>query len=212
MPLLGYAATAELLSRYQIPACHQVAIQSQDQLWAAKQSFEYPVVLKALSQQTSHKTEKGLVKVGIASDTQLMEAFSELQAATLNEKVDVFLLQQQLSGVELIVGGKRDSTFGPTVLFGLGGIMVELVQDSSVRVAPIDTRVATEMIFETKASAFFRPEGFRKRKLNAGIVEQLLVSVSKLLMEHPEISELDFNPVIATSDAAFVVDARILTD
>lgn len=212
MPLLGYAATAELLRRYYVPTCRQVAVRSREQLRVAKTTFEYPVVLKALSQQTSHKTEKGLVKVGINSDAQLNEAFNELTSATLNEKVDVFLLQQQLSGVELIVGGKRDSTFGPTVLFGLGGIMVELVQDSAVRVAPFDVQDATKMIFETKAAAFFSKDGFRGRKLNAGVVEQLLVSTGKLLMDHPEISELDFNPVIATTDGAFVVDARIVTD
>ncbi|VVC71685.1 Acetate--CoA ligase [ADP-forming] I subunit beta [uncultured archaeon] len=212
MPLLGFAATAELLTRYAIPTCHQVAVRSADQLWTAKSSFEYPVVLKALSQQTSHKTEKGLVKVGINSDTQLREAFQELSDATLNEHVDVFLLQQQLSGVELIVGGKRDPTFGPTVLFGLGGIMVELVQDASVRVAPFSFDEARRMMMETKAAAFFTPDGFRGRKLNSGVVESLLMSVGKLLVEHPEIAELDFNPVIATADGAYVVDARVVTD
>ena len=124
-------------------------------------------------------------------------------------RIEGMLLQPMVSGKEVIIGMKEDLAFGPTILFGLGGIFTEALKDTSLRIAPISKATALEMIGEIKGIDILR--GLRGEKgVDLGALADLLVKISKLSMAHPEVREIDLNPVMATEDGAVVVDARII--
>ncbi len=168
----------------------------------------FPLVLKANGPSINHKTERGLVYTHISCKEQLEQDARELTEKIAGEPEAKILLQRQLSGAELIVGGKRDSVFGPVVLFGTGGIYAELLDDVSTRVCPLSRQDAKQMLYGTHARKFIA--GFRSRKMNEGTMTELLLKTSKLLMENNWVLELDFNPVIANEASATIVDARIV--
>jgi len=118
------------------------------------------------------------------------------------------MVQQMVqNGIEVILGGKRDPTFGPVVMFGLGGILVEIFDDVAFRVAPLTRADALTMIDEVRGSRLLR--GFRgETSINQEALVQALLSLSQLLVENPRISEVDINPLILTEDGAIAVDAR----
>ena len=169
--------------------------------------------LKALSSGVVHKTEANAVRLGISSFEDARRAWDEIianiEAISPGALVEGMLLQPMLSGREVIVGGKRDQTFGPIVLFGLGGIFVELMNDVAIRVAPVSREEALTMLEEISGRAYLN-EFRRMPAVDKGKIADILASISSLLAEHPEIEEIDLNPVIATSDAAHVVDARVM--
>ncbi len=164
----------------------------------------YPVVLKAVSESVVHKSDAGAVVLNVSSDDQLMQAFYRLQ----NRFGPQVLIQKQLKGVELFVGGKQDPQFGPVILFGLGGIFVEVYKDVVARAAPITPEDAFEMMDSLRGAPILR--GARGVRVNRDAVADLLVSFSRFLSNHPEIQEADLNPIIATPDGAYAVDARVV--
>lgn len=210
--ILGARETQSLLKKYKISVPAQALCKNFSELAKNARRMKPPCVLKALSAGATHKTEAGLVELNLADAKSLEQAFRRIskRAKAAGIAVEYFLLQQQLGGVEFIVGGKRDASFGQTIVFGLGGTMVELFKDYSLRVTPIVRRQASEMIAETKASAFVK--GFRGKKVSEKALLALLLKTSKLLEENPEVTELDFNPVIADEKRALVVDARIIVE
>lgn len=204
--LLSFPETKSLLDKYLLSLVQTIATSKPSELYAAFAQAKKPVVLKPSGRGVLHKTEKGMVFMGVSSKEQLDEAVKKISAnAGVNFQ---FLLQTQLSGAELIVGGKRDSSFGPVVLFGTGGIYAELLDDVSVRVAPLDEKDAREMVYETRARKFV--EGFRGMKMDEKQIIELLVKTGELMEKEESIVELDFNPVIATEEKAVIVDARVL--
>lgn len=210
--LLSSQESYALLKKYGVP-CAETAISKElSALEQASEKMRSPFVLKLSSPDATHKTEAGLVELNICSKEELAKAFGRLldRAASKALKVDGVVLQEQLKGIEFIVGGKADPTFGQTILFGAGGILVELFKDYSMRVVPITYADADQMISETKASAFLSAGGFRGKSAKREHVLDLLLRVSKLLQENPRIVELDFNPVIANNVGAWVADARMV--
>lgn len=204
--LLSFPETKKLLEKYSLPLVATIATSSASELYTAFASMKKPVAVKASGPSVLHKTEKGLVFLNVSHGEQLEQAVKAISAGAGGSFQ--FLMQQQLSGAELIVGGKRDASFGPVVLFGTGGIYAELLDDVSIRVVPLYQKDAREMIYETKARKFI--EGFRSRKMDEEQMVDLLLKTSELMEKEENVVELDFNPVIATETQAWIVDARVL--
>ncbi len=180
----------------------------------AAESLGYPVVLKVVSAAVVHKSDAGGVIVGIASQSEFKDAY-DLLFANVKEKagdvpVDGVLVQKAMpKAAEVVVGGLKDDLFGPVVMFGSGGILVEIFKDVSFRLAPLDRDEAMRQIKETKAYEILKGvRGAPPSDLDA--LADLIVKAGKLLSTLPEIRELDFNPVFAGSDGAVVVDARMV--
>ncbi|OIO23460.1 hypothetical protein AUJ65_03635 [Candidatus Micrarchaeota archaeon CG1_02_51_15] len=210
--LFNVVDTARLLDKYGIQSPKWFSSNELQELVDASRILRKPWVLKLASPDSSHKTEKGLVALNLRDEQSLVNAFNELQRRGTGLKIDCMLLQEQLSGTEFIIGGKKDACFGQTILFGLGGVMTELYKDVALCVTPLDAAEALKMMNGTKASAFLLQEGFRGRKASAKALAELLVRTSVLLEENPQITELDFNPVISNEHGAWVADARIIIE
>lgn len=207
--LLDAKDTLTLLKKYGLKTPRTALCSARAEVLDAASSMAFPVVLKASSRQETHKTEKGLVQLGIHSLDELSAAFSRLEKKTRTFPVDAYVLQEQAPGVEFIVGGHTDPTFGPTVLFGLGGVYAELFDEAAVRVVPFSRADALGMIRMTKAAAFFGKGGFRGKKASLSAVVDALLKTSKLIRKE-KVASLDFNPLMADDQDAFIVDARIV--
>lgn len=167
-----------------------------------------PLVMKILSPDATHKTEIGGVSI-VHRQEEIESSFDSLVTKAKNHKIKLkgILVQEFVEGQQLIIGLKKDTTFNHVILFGLGGIFTELLQDVSIRKCPITKEEAQSMIDELKSKKLF--EGFRNIKLNTDKLKQDLVSISKL-PEKKEIQELDINPYILNSKEGKAVDVRIV--
>ena len=176
----------------------------------------YPIVLKIVSPDIIHKSDAGGVLVNLKNGTEVASAYKKIIENAKNYKADakiVGVLIQEMApqSTEVIVGAIKDPQFGQTVMFGLGGVFVELLKDVNFRIAPITAEDAKEMI--TQLKAFPLLNGYRNTQpadLNALV--SILCNVSRLVMEQPEIKELDLNPVMAYPKGAKTVDARIILE
>lgn len=207
--LLDVRESLHLLDRYAIAYPKTVVCVTRADVLDNAYGLRFPVVLKASSRQQSHKTEKGLVQLGIRDLDELAHAFDRLAYKSRHFQLDAFVLQEQAHGVEFMIGGLRDAAFGPSVLFGLGGVFAELLQESAVRVCPLEAHDAHALLSATKASVFFQTDGFRGKKAAPVPVIDLLLKTSRL-MEQENVVSLDFNPVMADEEKAVVVDPRIV--
>ena len=176
----------------------------------------YPIVLKIVSPDIIHKSDAGGVLVNLKNGAEVASAYKKIIENAKNYKADakiVGVLIQEMApqSTEVIVGAIKDPQFGQTVMFGLGGVFVELLKDVNFRIAPITAEDAKEMI--TQLKAFPLLNGYRNTQpadLNALV--SILCNVSRLVMEQPEIKELDLNPVMAYPKGAKTVDARIILE
>jgi len=213
--LLGYEDTKGLLEKNGITLARGFYCSSVEQVMRESTRLAKPWVLKVVGGGVFHKTEKKLIALDLNDFEHLYNAAKRLEKNVITCGLKGgecgFLLQSELKGVELIIGGKEDAVFGKTILFGSGGVTVELFKDVSTRVCPIGEGDALKMIDETKASAYFSTEGFRSRKASKQKIIELLLKTSRLLEREEKIRELDFNPVIADAQNAWVVDAKITT-
>ncbi|MFC1533463.1 acetate--CoA ligase family protein [Thermodesulfobacteriota bacterium] len=176
----------------------------------------FPVVLKVASPDISHKSDAGGVKVGLKNKTEVKEAYREIMASVKrvypSAKIQGVTVQSMArQGTEVIIGVFRDPQFGPVIMFGLGGIFVEVLKDVSFRIIPLVQRDATEIIREIKGYSLL--QGYRGREpANIPSLEDILLKVSDLLERTPEIKEIDLNPIFAYNDGAVVVDARLILE
>ena len=173
----------------------------------------FPVVLKIDSHDIVHKSDAGGVRIGIGSEAEVKQAYEEMMEGVTRSapdaKINGITVQQMAPpGIEVIVGVSRDLQFGPVLMFGLGGVLVEVLQDVSFRVVPITRWDAHQMMRDLKGYPVLC--GFRGQPAaSLEALEGLLIKVSRLVDENPEIEELDLNPVFAYPDGAVAVDARI---
>lgn len=208
---LGYKQSLSLLEAYGIQTPVQVLVRSAEQFdYAIADRMRFPLVVKAIPIDAGHKTEKQLVMTGLHSAREAKQAFNTLSERARGVSLECFVIQEQAKGVEFIVGSKKDDVFGQTIMFGMGGVYVELTADFSVRVCPLDVEHAKAMLLETKAAAFFSQSGFRGIRASLDSTAELLVNASRMVEENPQIAEMDLNPVIAAPDNCYAVDARIL--
>jgi acetyl-CoA synthetase (ADP-forming) len=178
--------------------------------------FGFPVVLKIVSPEIVHKSEAGGVKLNLKNENEVKAAYCDIieNAKKYDPKASIVgVLVQEMApqGIETIVGAVKDPQFGPTLMFGLGGIFVELLKDVAFRVAPITEQDAAEMIVSVKAFPLLN--GYRgSQPADVKAIVNLLLVVSRLVMDHPEIRELDLNPVMVYPNGTKTVDARIILE
>ena len=209
MKALTEPKAEQLLSKY-LPIANSILTKKPEE--AVKFAKTYPVMLKLISPQALHKTEvKGIRK--IECEEELVKEFNDLLATAKKRKLQLegILVQEHVKGVETIIGLKNDPTFGHVILFGIGGVFVELLKDVSFRVCPITPQDAEEMINELKAKKLLF--GFRGEKpVNMKLLKNTLVTASKIPEKHPQIEELDINPFIINDKTGKVADARIILE
>ncbi|MDH5021145.1 acetate--CoA ligase family protein [Halobacterium rubrum] len=207
----------DLLDAYGIPTPEgDVVDDPADARWVAN-DIEGDVVMKIVSPDILHKSDIGGVKVGV-SDEDVADAYEDLVTRAKNYQPDATILGVQVqemvdvdAGTETILGMNRDPQFGPLLLFGLGGIFVEILEDTSVRVAPVSDREAGEMIDDLDSAPLLRGARGRDPADEAAITESIQ-RLSQLVTDFPAILELDVNPLLATGDGATALDVRLTID
>jgi acetyl-CoA synthetase (ADP-forming) len=190
--------------------------QSNEEALNFSQKFGYPIVLKIVSPDILHKTEAGGVIVGLNSQGEVEKGYKEVIDNAKRYKADVKIsgvLVQKMApkGTEVIVGGLKDPQFGQTLMFGLGGVFVEILKDVTFRIAPIDKTDARSMITEIKSYPILK--GYRgQQPVDEEAIVDVLLASSRLLMDLPQINQMDLNPIMAYNKGLSVVDARILLE
>jgi len=183
---------------------------------AAADAIDYPVVLKLNSATITHKTDVGGVRLNLADETAVRDAYRAIQTSITRKVgsehfggVSVQPMISSKDGYELIVGSSLDPQFGPVLLFGTGGQLVEVFQDSALALPPLNSTLALRMMEQTRIFAALN--GVRGSKpVDLAKLEQLLVRFSQLVVEQPLIKEIDINPLLATPDRLMALDARIV--
>jgi acyl-CoA synthetase (NDP forming) len=214
--LLTEVESKELLKKAGIPVVEATLARSKKEAVSISKEVGFPVVLKISSPDVIHKSDSGGVRLGLANATQVGKAYSEIVAsirkAFPRAVIDGVSVQKMAPpGVEVIVGMSKDAQFGPVLMFGLGGILVEVLKDVSFRIVPVSQRDAAEMIREIKGYPVL--EGYRGQKpASISALERLIVKVSQFVEKNPQIKELDLNPVFAYHDKAVAVDARVVLE
>ena len=171
----------------------------------------YPVVLKILSPDVVHKTDEGGVKLNLTSDRAVRAAYRDIVDTFKDHPMAGVSVQTMAKpGIEAIIGVTRDPSFGPVLMFGLGGVFVEVLKDVTFRVLPITENDAAEMIKEIKGYAILK--GHRGQAVDLSALIKLIHGISRMVTEYPEIRELDLNPVFLYPSGYMTVDARIFLD
>jgi len=213
--LLEHEAKA-LCLEYGIPVTKFKVASSAEEAVKFAEEIGYPVVLKIVSPDVIHKFDVGGVILNLKSAEEVRSAYNQIIENVKKNKPDAKILGvnvQEMAppSTEVIVGAIKDPQFGPTIMFGLGGIFVEVLKDVTFRIAPITEEDAREMISEIKAYPILK--GFRGAPpADTEAIVKILVNVSKLVMEHQEIKELDLNPIMVYRSGAKTVDARIILE
>lgn len=211
--LLEHEAKSFIAS-YGIPVTEIKLARSEDEAVEYANQIGFPVVLKIVSPQVIHKSDVGGVKVNLKNEEEVKRAYREIienvKRSVPDAKIEGILVQEFAPpGVELIIGLIRDPQFGPTVMFGLGGVFVELFRDVSFRVAPLSEQDAESMMREVKSYKLLT--GFRgSEPVDLQAIKDALIKVGDIGVENEEIAEMDLNPTIAYPKGVKVVDARII--
>ncbi|MCA1026710.1 acetate--CoA ligase family protein [Cytobacillus kochii] len=205
---------SKVLQAYEIPTTKKSLATKVDEAVQQANCIGYPVVLKIDSKDILHKTEAGGIRLSLQNAEQVKQAFDDILLSAHKYHPDahingVMVQEMVAKGTEVIVGVTRDASFGPVIMFGLGGIFVEVFKDIAFRVAPITRQDALEMINEIKGKAIF--DGVRGGEaLDVEAIVDILLRVSSLVQDY-DIEELDLNPIIVTEKCAKAVDALIVT-
>ncbi len=206
--LVAQKEAERLLRRYRIPVAESRIYRTKEE--AVHTSMPFPLVLKLISPEIVHKSDTGAVVTGIANRTALARALALAESRTRKQGICAsFMLQRQEAGREIIVGMKRDAQFGPVIMYGMGGIFVEVYRDVSFRVAPLTMKDIREMVAETKSFQVLK--GMRgQAPANIPALTNVIYGLSRLSCENPQFTEIDFNPVMVSEKKAVVVDARLI--
>ncbi len=203
-----------LLEDYEIPIAPYAFAKDAEEAKEKTKTIGYPVVVKIVSPDVVHKSDVGGVVVGVSNEEELVNAINSIRENVSKKQPEAeitgFLIQKMMpKGLEIIIGGIRDPVFDSVVMFGLGGVFVEVFKDVSFRIAPITKEEALQMINEIKSKKLL--EGYRGMPpRDKEAIADILVKVSRLLDENKEIAEMDINPVIVYEEGAYSVDARFI--
>ncbi|MEJ2130046.1 MAG: acetate--CoA ligase family protein [Gammaproteobacteria bacterium] len=212
--LLNEIEAKALLDDAGVPVTRTVLATTQKEARAEAQRLGYPVVLKIVSPDISHKSDIGGVKVGLTSGAAVAAAFKEIIANAKKAEPDaritgIAVQHMAPAGTEVIVGMTTDPQFGPVLMFGLGGVLVEVLKDVSFRVVPLEERDAEQMIDEIKGRAIL--DGVRGQPpADKAALKSAILKVSEFVERNPVVRELDLNPMLVYPDGAIAVDARIV--
>ena len=199
----------KVLEAYFIPVTREYIAKSLTDAKRLAQEIGYPVVLKGSSSMLTHKTELDMVELNIKNEKALKDAYQSLEKRG-ESKIDGILVQEMIKGKrEFVAGLIRDPQLGPCVMFGLGGIFTEVLQDVTFRVAPLEIEDALEMMNEIKAKKLL--DSFRgKPAVNKDILANVLKNLGRIGLEIPEIAEIDINPLIIKNGIPIAVDALVV--
>ena len=206
----------DVLEHYGIPTVRGLAVTSSNEAGDAADRLGYPVAMKVISEHISHKSDVGGVQLNLRNRSGVTEAFqdmiSRIQAAFPDAKLDGVMVQPMaVGGRELILGGRQDKQFGPVILVGMGGIFVEIFEQASMRIGPVSRKEAMAMIEELNGSQILMGARGQKR-FDIDAIATAIVQLSRLLMDFPQISELDINPlrIFHEGEGCLALDARII--
>ena len=205
-----------LCMEYDIPVTRFKLVKDEENAAKQAEALGFPVVLKIVSPDIVHKSDVGGVIVGVKSLNEVKKSYRQIMNNIKKHKPEakiVGILVQEMApaGTEVIVGSIKDPQFGPAIMFGLGGVFVEVLKDVTFRIAPITEDEAAEMISEVKAYPLLK--GYRNSPpADLKAITKILVNTSRLVTEHPEIKELDLNPIMVYEKGAKAVDARIILE
>lgn len=214
--VLTEVESKEFLRRAGIPVVATKLARSKREALSIGKEMGFPVVLKICSHDVVHKTDSGGVRLGLANAAQVGRAYSEIASSVRQAYPEariqgVSVQSMAPPAVEVIVGMSKDPQFGPVLMFGLGGILVEVLKDVSFRIVPVSERDAGEMVREIKGYPILK--GYRGQKpASIPALEKLIVKVSQFVERNPQIEELDLNPVFAYPAKAVAIDARIILE
>jgi len=199
--LLNFEKTQQILKKYKILYAQSRVVKNKKELLDFAKNTDYPLALKVSN--ILHKTDVGGVILDIENKKELLESYKKI--SKISKEI---IVQQMIQGEKIIMGAKIDPVFGPIILFGLGGIFVEILKDVSFRLAPITKKEAGEMLTEIKGYPILKgARGTKEVKINE--LEKILLNLSDLIVKE-DIKEIDLNPVIVNPEQAIVVDAKIL--
>ncbi len=201
--ILNFSDTIKLLKKNKIDVGNVDVFLDEKEAQKFAERIKYPIALKVFGEDILHRTELNGISLNISDDLEFKKEFQRLK--NISEQI---IVQEMVIGYSVIVGIKRDDNFGPVIMFGLGGIFVEILKDVSFRICPIKKKDAVEMIKEIKAYKVLA--GARgKKAINISKLADLLINVSKLAMEN-NIKEIDLNPVIVNDKQAIAIDFKFL--
>jgi len=212
--LLNEVEAKSVLKEAGIPVASTTLATSRAEAQAQAEAAGFPVVLKVVSRDIAHKSDAGGVKLGLRDAAAVGDAYDAIMASAQQHVpgariAGVAVQHMAPQGTEVIIGMTTDPQFGPVMMFGLGGIMVEVLKDVSFRLVPLADRDATQMIDEIEGRPILGAIRGQPPADTAALRDTLL-KVSAFVQAHPEVRELDLNPVFAYPDGALAVDARIL--
>lgn len=212
---MGESDAREVLSAYGLPVIRTETAKTEEDAARVGRDIGYPLGMKLHSPDITHKTEAGGVRLDLRSDADVRAAFAGIMEAARSYKPDARIegvtIQPYLSNAdyEILLGAKRDPNFGPVILFGMGGIFTEVLKDRALGLPPMNRLLARRLMRETKAYSLIK--GYRNRPpADMAQLEEMIVRLSQLLIDFPEIAELDMNPVLIKDGESIAVDARIL--
>jgi len=215
--ILTEAEAKTFLEYYNFPVVKTKTAQTENEAVQLASQIGYPVVLKILSPQIVHKTEANGIMLNIANETEVREAFKRitLKAKEYDPNAEILGVTVQPmikgQGYELIIGAKADSLFGPVMLFGMGGVGVELFKDFAIGIPPLNQTLVRRMMEETKVYQLLK--GYRNvPPADTKLLEEILVRFSQMLVDFPQLREVDINPLFINGKEAFALDARIAID
>lgn len=204
----------QVLAQAGIPVALPLLARTAKEAAQAARKLGFPAVLKIVSPDVTHKSDAGGVKLGLSSPREVEAGFDEIVASVQRHqpaaRIEGVAVQKMApAGVEVIIGMSKDPQFGPVLMFGLGGIFVEVLKDVAFRIVPLEPRDARQMVREIKGFPVL--QGVRGQDpADIAALEKLILQLSEFVEAHPEIEELDLNPVFAYKDGCLAVDARIV--
>jgi len=199
----------QVLSAYGIPVTRERTATSLEGVLEAANDIGYPVVLKASGENLQHKTELDLIRLDLKNSSQVSQAYQSLFTGSALDISEVLVQEMIRGNRELMAGLKRDEQFGPCVVFGLGGILAEILEDVSIRVAPITTYDAMDMMETIRGKKIL--EAFRgKPPVDRDALAELLIAIGRIGLENEAVSEIDINPIKLSLGKPCAVDALVV--
>jgi len=214
--VLNEVEAKQLLKKAGVDVVETRLAASKEEAISISQELGFPVALKIASPDIVHKSDAGGVRLGLGTADDVGKAYDDILAKVKKKhpgaRIQGVAVQKMARpGLEVIIGMSRDEQFGPVLMFGLGGVLVEVLKDVSFRLVPLTERDAAEMVREIKGYPLL--EGYRGQEaVDVSYLEELLLKVSAFVEDNPAISQLDLNPIFAYSDGALAVDARVILE
>ena len=211
---LSEAESKHLVQAYGIPINRTEAAAGEDEAAKLAREMGYPLAMKLLSLDITHKTEAGGVQLYLRTEDEIRNAFNQIMESAREydpqaEILGVTLQSMVKPELELLLGAKQDPSFGPVILFGMGGIFAEVLEDRNLGLPPLNHVLAQRLINGTKVSRLL--QGFRNRPgADMSLLEETIIRLSHLMIDFPEISELDMNPLVIENGKPMALDARVL--